>query len=126
MANLRFDGKLWSVSLLNTLVEFAALLFVVGATARLPTIWRLNRLPRPSWFLFAESAWNYSNRAIVPLIGGLWGFTLAFPAALLADDSALATAILLAALAWIVLCLTVGGVLALTGRPSGLSPPAWR
>jgi hypothetical protein len=42
------------------------------------------------------------------------GFTVAFPAALLADDSGFATTIVIAAAAWIVLCLTVSGVLGVT------------
>ena len=114
------------MSLLNIVVEVAALLFVGVATACLPRLWRLNRLPRPYWFLWGESGWIYSNRAIVPILGAGWGFAFAFPAALFADDSAFAMAIMLLGAGWIVLCLALSGVLGVTGRPAALSPPAWR
>jgi hypothetical protein len=114
------------VSLLNVAVEVLAVLLVVAATASLPRRWRANRLQRPSWFLWGTWAWDAANRAIVPIVAAGWGLAAAFPASWLSDDSAVAAAVLLVAAAWSVVCFGLSGLVAITGQPARLSPPAWR
>jgi hypothetical protein len=78
---------------INLIVEIVALLFVVGATVRIPWYWHLARVTRPTTFVWSDQTWTRHVRAFVPSVAAGWAFVVVFPAAWYSDHSTVAAAI---------------------------------
>lgn len=114
------------MSAFNLVVEVIAVLFVTGATIRLPWYWRLERDSHPAAFAWSNQTWTRHVRAIVPSVAAAWGLVVAFPAAWYSDQSTVAAAILLGGGLLICLCMAIAALATLTRRVELVVPPAWR
>lgn len=116
-----------AVSATNLFVEVIAVLFVVGATIRLPWYWHLERVSRPpALFFWSERHWTRHVRAIVPLVAAGWALVVVFPAAWYSDQSMVAAAILVGGGLLICAFAAIAALAALTQRIEMVVPPAWR
>jgi hypothetical protein len=115
------------VSAINLFVEVVAVLFVVGATIRLPWYWHLERVSRPTALSFwSDRHWKRHVRAIMPSVAAGWALVVVFPAAWYSDQSTVAAAILVGGGLLICACAAIAALAALTQRVEMVVPPAWR
>src|SRR6266849_766176 len=115
-----------AVSAIKLFVEVVAVLFVVGATIRLPWYRHLERGGRPPSFVWSDQTWTRHVRAIVPSVAAAWALVVVFPAAWYSDQSTVAAAIVVGGGLLICACTAVAALAALTQRVEIVVPPAWR
>ena len=127
MVSCEGRGHAAAVSAINLVVEVVAVLFMVGATIRLPWYWRMERLSRPpALSLWSDRHWTRHVRAIVPSVAGGWVLVAVFPAAWYSDHSTAAAAILVGGGLLICACAAIAALAAFTNRKEMVVPPAWR